>query len=351
MKRLLISVSALTVSLNSFSQMNIQWGNTLKDAIQGASRSIHERIVDEGRLLADDKRRECSSTTNELRDRLVETNVALTSFGGSNASFVGFNLFPNSACQDWVKIAAWSNNKKEDEIKQQNNKIDDLNNASELLKSQGISPMQLQLLKQTMQMRSMLPQGGNNPFSDKSEKYNSFNASCLYNSGGDMNISCNSYIDLNSIRKGEKGIDYVFYSMWDYDKPVKGKPDKDTNFKIKVDYNNPLMIKSIRNIVGVSCSNKKYILIGWMANLDSMGFGLRVSEGTYTSVAAGLMNTTVNENFDVSLDRKQLHISAKLSEEFDKFSINDQKSSNVIEVLCSGKNKDELRNGLINISN
>ena len=344
MKIFIYPVILALIPINASSQIRSGWGDFIKDKIQESSRSFIERKIDDGVILADDKRSPCPSESNkQVIQQMNNVANTINQIMKINSSFYGMNSYPNAACQDWVKIPVWSNSETITQNNQGNNQI---NEAMQIiLKSRGVTAEQMEIINKTNNSGNRNSVGSVNNLAASQQRFSSINASCLYKSKGNTNINCSSFIDLSSLRKGEGGIDYVFYTLWDYEKPVISMPNKLTANIIKYDRNNPLQVKSVRNIVGVSCSKKKYLFVGWMSNLDSMGFGLRASDGTYFG-SGGLMNMSVNQDFDKSLDLKKLHDSEKVSEEFDKFSIDDKKSAKVIDLICSIEDKVELRSQL-----
>ena len=70
------------------------------------------------------------------------------------------------------------------------------------------------------------------------------NSSCIFmhNYSNNAGANCSGYIDLKSIKKGFMGIDYVFYSLWDYEKPVEAMANEKTFYVVKVDKDNPFAV-------------------------------------------------------------------------------------------------------------
>ena len=328
---------------NSYSQSKLfDIGGFVKEKIQEGSRTVIGKII-EDRGVIDDKKNICveSETLKSANDSL---SSVVNAFGG-NPSFSTHKpfLIPNSACQDWVKIEPWSfvKNDTNDATESANTTTQE---TLEQFKLMGGTKEQIELIKKSLSSKQSKNNNVINSINMKSNLMFNSNSSCIFmhNISNNAGANCSGYIDLKSIKKGFMGIDYVFYSMWDYEKPVEVAANETTFYVIKVDKDNPLMVKSLRNVVGVNCSSKKYIVVGWLANTEPMGYGIRVSDGNYIA-SGGPIEMRVNLDFGKTLDRMDIQKTEPLERMYDNFSKNDEKSRSVIDVICSGKTTEELR--------
>ena len=336
--KIIVGIILIGITTLSYGQSRFGWQELIADKIKEKTRDVINDRVDSGALLADDIRVKCPEQGEEkLINQIKDATTNFGSFTGMiNRSFSHAEKFPNAACQDWLKINTWSNANNNDE------KIENTNDERliKFLKEEGMTDAMIGDLDENAKQQMLSALDMSHSSSQGLQRMKISNASCVFASKNKNN--CEAYIDLKSIRKGVSGIDYTFYTLWNYQNPVGVPPNEKTSFLTKVDIDKPVLVKSIRNLMGINCKQKKYMNVSWIANRESMGLGLRLTEGTYFTLGVSISFAT-NEGFDNSLNKKKLHIAENLNKEFINFTKDDRDSEKIIDVLCGSAGIGELK--------
>jgi hypothetical protein len=223
--------------------------------------------------LDDDPDQDCSQTSN-----FESTGKVINSVAGGFGSLIGYNEsftrpLNNAKCQNWLKVKDWSF--------EQDNKISDEDKAKlkifeDSLISTGV-PKEMRAIMLNSHRPSILR-------NLMREKVGILSCGYLIQATTGSTNECETYIDLDSFQKGDKNIDFTFYQMWNFKESVKFQEVvfRDNAIFSTKEGANQVDAKSVRNVIGINCSKKSFIIGEFRVNSENMGMGQRISNGYWS---------------------------------------------------------------------